>query len=706
MRDDSSDTITWELTLNAYTNLTRIRNEIVSSLESGLGGSITSFTIGSSPAGIDEENTTLNRSISFSYVFNDTGVHEVTVRTSSLDGLRCDWNQTNQTINADNTSVAALAAGLDGGFAVTHFFQITDFTTFLADPSSNLLPTNWSFAAPTDDIIVVLAGDAATAVHYAEDCGSGTSSVAAFDDVCVLRNGTNVTVLAPSVTGVAFGPDILAPNITRVLPATSANDSSATLRLEVVEAHPATVFCNITLFRQNTTFVTYLLAASNFTIEGSSRIHERNLSQLINGNYTLNVTCNDTNGLSTSHAHNFTVNDTIVPNITVEESDVTTDSATFLVSTTETSRTRVYYGLDVTQMLNSTSLSGNGTSFELTVGELQDDTRYYYRVYAVDLNGNAAYSENGSFRTEAIEYRSSGGGGAGGAASPVEGQSVDSDFRAWNALVPGWLRYNISKQILTVAGVEILLDNKSADANLEFKSFYGKPENLPTAPGIPFQYFQVVHKGFDGVASRFVLRFRVPNAWFVNESADPKKTHLYRFERGAWKEHPIVYDRLEQNRHYYQAEVPGFSFFAIAADPLPRTPDAPVLPSVTPKQTPTSPPASEIGAPSPTGGAVPGGVVVGYEQEPWPYWYVPLIVTVLLAALVGVYVKRRRALAVAEPLARIPDDDPLKDLKEYVQLALRAGHKPEDVRTQLIAAGWDVVIVEQEVDRAFARRLE
>lgn len=68
-----------------------------------------------------------------------------------------------------------------------------------------------------------------------------------------------------------------------------------------------------------------------------------------------------------------------------------------------------------------------------------------------------------------------------------------------------------------------------------------------------------------------ILRFKVSNEWFANNSYDSDKVKLLRYNSNKWNELTTFHEGSDETDNYYRASTPGFSYFAIKSEKLNAT---------------------------------------------------------------------------------------------------------------------------------------
>lgn len=732
----STDTTSVSATtyLNGVTNFSRIYNNISNTTRNNLNAVLTTtlanMTWYLNGTSINtNENTRLNNSISFFISFN-TSDAVWNVSTSGVNGLLYNWNNTEWNLSVTNESSSfSVITGITPTYLVTlsnyekYSWNISDVDSYSYFPTTQpSQPTNWSFNASNTSLIVLQdIEDGNDQYHLLSECDATPSSVTSFSEACYDQNDTSYTVYSPAFVGIAYGNDSGAPNVTIETPGfnQTINNSQFFLNFSVIEPQPnTTMFCNYSFMKDNVSIGSESLVPANFSLVGMKYYYSKEYRALSDGtNYSLNVTCWDLYGSSTSTNRTFTLADTTNPVINITGESSTPYTVTINVSSDEWTLFRLNYSTSNGNELSSrTNSSTHGFNDSITISGLAEESSLYYRVYACDLAENCVYHPVGGFSewvhtTTATSRRSGGGGGGGG--GMVEGMVVASHFHGWSELPAGEFKYGINEEGIAVKEIELLLDEDVLDPTFQIYSYYGKASSVPRAQPLAYQYFRIVHQGFADVVSEWMMRFAIPSEWLTNRSSGPEKVHLFRLEKGNWSEYPIEHELSVQGLEFFTADVPGFSFFVITADGVEPEIIPPSQSNTTENDgnTSTNPGSgtedTNNGDTDKTLGS-DGINVVSYTGKGLSlWWFVIPILAILVLGFGGAYVmktreERQRKLMEVEAL---DPNDPLYHLQEYIMRAVMRGHSSDQIKHKLLGAGWDDIVVDEEIEKALTRRV-
>jgi PGF-pre-PGF domain-containing protein len=162
---------------------------------------------------------------------------------------------------------------------------------------------------------------------------------------------------------------------------------------------------------------------------------------------------------------------------------------------------------------------------------------------------------------------SGGAGGGAGAGTPIS--TGASKMMAWVAVVPGQiLKFLPGSSDIPFSYIELTSKSDIASMTLTVKSMDEKPQFVEEVEN-KYKYMEVV---FDGAAQEnfeegVTLTFRVTKAW-VNENTDDKNNvFLSRHSNNVWNKLETLFDSEDDEYYYYSVTSPGFSYFAVSAEP-------------------------------------------------------------------------------------------------------------------------------------------
>jgi len=124
--------------------------------------------------------------------------------------------------------------------------------------------------------------------------------------------------------------------------------------------------------------------------------------------------------------------------------------------------------------------------------------------------------------------------------------------------------------------ISITVKERVTDAQVTVEGLAVLPTTIGEAPGKVYDRISISTQNL--VASnldKVTITFKVAKSWITSNSIDPTKVYLYRYTT-SWEKLTTAKSAEDSNYYYYQAQTPGFSYFAVsgettAATTLPTT---------------------------------------------------------------------------------------------------------------------------------------
>ncbi|MBI4361537.1 MAG: PGF-pre-PGF domain-containing protein [Euryarchaeota archaeon] len=168
------------------------------------------------------------------------------------------------------------------------------------------------------------------------------------------------------------------------------------------------------------------------------------------------------------------------------------------------------------------------------------------------------------------------------------------------------VRVGVSAEVsFSRVGIEkVFLDSRTpGKVRFEVSHLSGAP--VPSLPlGRVYRFFDLSSSLRAGDVSGGKIRFRVEAAWLQESAAAPGDVRLYRYSEEAWASLPTRWVPETEGDLLFEAETPGFSYFAVATEErkaaaVPPAPSETAPPS--PQPTPSNPPlpSPPVGTPPP-----------------------------------------------------------------------------------------------------------
>lgn len=125
------------------------------------------------------------------------------------------------------------------------------------------------------------------------------------------------------------------------------------------------------------------------------------------------------------------------------------------------------------------------------------------------------------------------------------------------------MNYNVGNDNIALVNMLVDVINDLKNVQLSVKALIDAPEGLPEIPGIAYQYIEIINIniGNSDVAS-IKIRMKVPKAWFEENNLKPEDVAIFRYT-SKWDELPTRMTGSDDDSYYFEATVPGFSYYAI-----------------------------------------------------------------------------------------------------------------------------------------------
>ena len=358
-----------------------------------------------------------------------------------------------------------------------------------------------------------------------------------------------------------------------------------------------------------TVYVNGSVYGANDSVIADTLTMVTNSTSRVVGTYSLVVNCTDElDNLGTSGAQTFVI-DRTAPTISSistsgTSSATTTGTATISAATDEDS-TCWYKGsaFNATNTTGATMMSGNGTSSSsFTVGYSEDGTIGPYYISCRDVAGNNMTSSNttGSISVSVTESSSHGGGGGGGSVP-----SNPSTSQTWTHVSAGSASImKITNDDFGLKQIIITVNNPVKNMVISIEKLAGKPAVVTkNITGKVFRYLKINKNNINDsdLNGTLKIKFQVTQSWLLANNIEAKNIVLKRFVIDNWNDLKTTLVSTDNKYAYYEAETPGFSYFAIAEKSAETTTPPAEQPVEQPAETPTTqePPAEQPPATTP-----------------------------------------------------------------------------------------------------------
>ena len=290
-------------------------------------------------------------------------------------------------------------------------------------------------------------------------------------------------------------------------------------------------------------------------------------------NFTLNFTLsssatwNETFGVnvttitnSTTNASNTYVNYDTLPYVSgvVRVADSTNPSVTgpTKTSSTRTSITISYSCSDsFSDIASCVASSSSGSVSGNDITGLSCGLNYDITVTATDNEGLTASN------TESLATQGCGGGSSNIPINPKNSHS-------WTLITPGIA--TIMKDFDSEIGVkqiEITVVNDAQNVKITVTKYSAKPASVSVEKsGKVFQYLQINEENLGSNLDKATVQFRVEKSWLNQNSLSKEEISVFRFNENSrnWDKLTTTNSGSDEEYEYYDVELEGFSYFAIA----------------------------------------------------------------------------------------------------------------------------------------------
>jgi len=188
---------------------------------------------------------------------------------------------------------------------------------------------------------------------------------------------------------------------------------------------------------------------------------------------------------------------------------------------------------------------------------------------------NCVVSDN---TTTTTTSGSGGGGGGGGVAGETQTIAKDLIKKGETA------EFKYTTAILAVTQIDVIASNEMTKTELKVARYTGLPSSISAAPSNNvYRYIEFTATNLSSI-EKAVVKFKINKTWISDNGLDSDKIYLYRYTV-QWDKLVTSKTLTDSGYYYYQAETPGFSYFAIAGEPIPVAISEPEKASTSTEQT-------------------------------------------------------------------------------------------------------------------------
>ena len=585
---------------------------------------------------------------------NSTG-KPINITLTDLDGSSANWDNVNNTyIYTNNTK---FYSGMKNNWtnAILHLVYVNDSINNFATNVNKYyatvtFPLNDSFRTASgpefwwidDETDMMTDSGNRYNISQCGQTGGGdaTFSVSRTTPCWNYTSGGRTIVFLPHFSGVVAVNDTTPPTVTINAPA--ATQTVGSFRPNITISSDA-VTCRYTLNITDSTKVPSGTSNLSSTSPSSNLCLWDELS-FKNGVYNISYNATDASGNLNTTSRAFTVSDGAAPN---NGTSITATGTTTGVTITVNNVNETIYNITVwyhtTSVISALPTRRSQAitptkSPSISIGGLSTVTTadtYYYNITICDYNSNCNTTRNMSFTqgaTAAADTSTSGGGGGGGGGAAPPSDVADSKAQVWSTVTAG-SSFSLDIDKTTIAVTSVAVSNVKLDltnVELEVQALTGNPLTTEAA-AIVYQYLRITKTNLgDDEAGSFMVSFRVPKSWLTENGLESGDIALYRF-KDVWTELDATVTGTDATYVNYEAEVPGFSTFAIGVKSDLEEEEEEEVEEV-PEEVPEEKPPEEVTTPIPP--ELP-------TTSPVP-WIIVALVVIVGIILVVMYQKKKQ----------------------------------------------------------------
>lgn len=137
--------------------------------------------------------------------------------------------------------------------------------------------------------------------------------------------------------------------------------------------------------------------------------------------------------------------------------------------------------------------------------------------------------------------------------------------QAWSKILAGEsISMRIATAQIAISQVTAKIAAEAQSVKLEVSSLKDKPDSTSAAAAKVYQYLEITPTGLgEAVIDSATISFSVEAAWLAEENVDADEVVLYRYADSDWVALPTKKVAEGSTSVSYEAEAPGFSYFAI-----------------------------------------------------------------------------------------------------------------------------------------------
>ncbi|MGV8168567.1 MAG: PGF-pre-PGF domain-containing protein, partial [Candidatus Nanoarchaeia archaeon] len=541
-------------------------------------------------------------------------------------------------------------------------------------------------------------------------------------------DGTNYSTTEKETNTTINASAVIPPNNPPILVSARINPETAHINATL------TGYCNASDSDGNNLIYNYIWYLNNQinttgTLEGIPPGQETNISEIPNTqiqrnqNWTLNCQANDSTNTS-SWLNSTTVNiqsfaPTAPTNLTLSPNNPEvgdTLTATADGSTDEDNDTIEYYyefyNNDDTETLQSYSTNNEYETQEIDSG---DTIRIRSKAY------DGLYYSSTIEETTTIDS-SSGGGGGGGGGGGSSAASTDSTIKKTFTQVKNSQEetFPLLENTSSIIQIKFTPNKNISNVILSYKKLKQQPTTNKNLTELTYTYFEITTQNLaEADIQNAEIKFKINKTWLQQKNLTTKEIIMYRYNQETWKELTTTYINSDSTYHYFNANTPGFSYFAISTKketpPSKNNETANTTTNRTTNNTIT--PTIETPQTIPLQNTPPEKT----KTNPKKIMFIAatiLILSSVSAALIINHKKKKtqkkqekekepKKEKTKQNLTEIKEKEPLDEYEEaiqkgqeYIQQCLQTGNTPEQIQNSLTKAGWQEQQVKKMLEQA------
>jgi PGF-pre-PGF domain-containing protein len=310
-----------------------------------------------------------------------------------------------------------------------------------------------------------------------------------------------------------------------------------------------------------------------------------------------------------------------------------------------------------------------------------------------------------STQTESCTSSTSSSSGSSTTSGTVAATAPRSSMAWMNVAKGEKVHLEITKEEIGVTSIELTVNAAKTFMQLTVEKLDEKPTDVKEVKK-HYRYLKFIKSNVQDseIEGLVKIQFKVEKSWLIDNDGVSSQIVMRRYVDGEWVDLPTKLISDDSEFVYFEAETPGFSYFAIALG------DSAVDETTTTEENTATEPDS--GVDDTTAGTE---TVTEPETEPatspitqpkkGSFNWVLLIaglVLVIAAILLYHHPSRKKGVSFTKKVKgslKTKDDHEIKEVKEYVKEARKEGYSDTEIKSNLIEAGWEIELIEKMVGK-------